>query len=187
MSRIACLGWGSLVWNPGGLPIQREWFKDGPLVPVEFLRKSENGRITLVLHDSAVPVRALWAIMDSADVQVAREALRAREGVYNANFDRDIRAWSVGDENAPTLIPEVDKWARARGVDAVVWTALGPKFQRNDDVPTAGQVIDHLRALQGRTREEAERYIRRAPAQIDTRYRREIESALNWTPSGASP
>jgi len=62
-----------------------------------------------------------------------------------------------------------------------VWAALGPKFKGNDDVPTADQVIDHLRALQGRTREEAERYIRQAPAQIDTRYRREIEAALNWT------
>ena len=169
------------------MPIQREWFKDGPFVQVEFLRKSENGRMTLVLHESAVPVRALWAIMDTPELEAAREALGAREGVHRSNFDRDIRAWSAGHDSAPRLIPDVAQWTQARGVDAVVWTALGPKFKGNDDVPTADQVINYLRTLRGRTREEAERYIRQAPAQIDARYRREIETALNWTPVSVSP
>lgn len=181
MPRIACLGWGSLVWNPDGLPIQREWFKDGPLISVDFLRQSENGRITLVLHESGTAVRSLWALMDATELAQAREDLRAREGVYMKNFERDIRAWSRG-EAVPPLIAELPQWADAHGIETVVWTALAPKFGAQDIVPTAEQVVDYLKNLTGRHREIAEQYIRLAPPQIDTAYRRRIEAALHWTP-----
>ena len=164
------------MWDPRELPIQRQWFQDGPLVPVEFLRHSSDDRITLVLNEDAVPVRSLWALMDSNDVDVAREALRSREGTKE---DR-IGVWQPG-MNAPELIPDMPGWAENKGLSAVVWTALPPKFhEKNCVVPSCDEVIGHLSKLIGAKRDNAERYVRNAPRQIDTPYRRQIEAKLGW-------
>ncbi len=186
MPLIACLGWGSLIWDPRGLPIQRQWFADGPMAPVEFLRQSRDGRMTLVLGGSAARVRVLWAVMDTTEIQVAREALRLREGISQERVDPDIGVWIAGAET-PELIAGLPQWAAAHGVEAVVWTRLGARFAgKAGNVPTADQVIAHLTGLTGTARENAERYIRSAPRQIDTIYRRQIEAALHWTPLDTS-
>lgn len=85
--KIACLGWGSLIWDPRELPIRGSWFDDGPLVRVEFARQSNDGRITLVLTGQGTLARALWALMDCDTVEKACEALRMREGVSKGKCD----------------------------------------------------------------------------------------------------
>jgi len=175
---IACLGWGSLVWDPRELPIQRKWFDDGPFVRIEFARQSRDDRITLVIEEDATPVRTLWAVMDAADVEAAKEALRQREDVPST---KDIGLWNKG-EAPPATTPQLPEWAEPHGVNAVIWTALRPKFKGNNDrVPEIDEVLHHLRQLRGAKRDNAERYIRLAPRQIDTAYRRTIEAELGWT------
>lgn len=185
---IACLGWGSLVWDSRELPIHRQWFADGPLIKVEFLRQSKDGRITLVLHSSAEPVRSLWALMSVQTLEEAKKALAARERIPEQNIAKDIGSWSIGDAN-PSCIIDVAAWATSRGVEHIVWTALPPKFKfndkaknkdKNDNYPTRDEVVTYLSELTGPTRDNAEKYIRRAPAQIDTAYRRYIEARLGW-------
>lgn len=181
MNMIACLGWGSLIWDPRSLRIQRVWFPDGPLLPVEFVRQSSDGRLTLVIEATATPVRSLWVLMDDADLESAKGCLREREGILKENKHL-IGSWSVGEE-PPEHIPDLPKWAEGKGLRSVIWTALGPKFKDEDGrIPTADEAVLYLRSLEGRVRETAELYIRRAPGQIDTRYRRRFETELKWTP-----
>lgn len=180
MNTITCLGWGSLVWNPGELPVHRKWFEDGPLLPLEFARQSNNGRITLVLNSESDLVRSLWSVFDTTDVDTARKALKAREGNIHS---KHVGCWCFG-ENVPKIMGELDEWAKARGIASVVWTNLPPKFDQTDRSPSEEEVLKYLNSLRGGVRDSAEEYIRRAPRQIDTKYRRSIEAELGWTPTG---
>lgn len=185
MALIACLGWGSLVWDPRELPIKREWFLDGPLIKVELARQSSDGRITLVLHEAAWSVRSLWALMDHSELVAACEALRLREGIPK-NDIAAIGSWQHGGPS-PNLIERLPEWAASRGIDAVVWTNLPAKFDgAKGSAPNCEQVINYLSELTGRVRDSAEQYIRFAPRQIDTQYRRKIEAVLHWTPKDAN-
>ncbi len=148
------------------------------MIPVEFARHSKGDRITLVIVPGARPVRALWALMDSDSLDVAREQLREREGT----IARYINDWSR-ETDSPKCIPELSEWALARNVDHVIWTGLPPRFEgKNHRLPTEEDVLKHLRQLRGTARDGAERYIRCAPRQIDTEYRRRIEAELQWFP-----
>ena len=164
---IACLGWGSLIWYPRELPIQRSWFKDGPLVRVEFVRQSKNSRITLVLHKDAQPVRSLWALMTVDDLDEAKKKLAAREGISDENVETGIKSWSRDRANPEqNCILDLDAWAKSRSIDHVIWTALLPRFfsdEKPKDLirnPTSEQVIQHLTVLRGCERDHAEEYVR---------------------------
>lgn len=178
--KIACLGWGSLVWDPRELPLRSEWFPDGPAVRVEFVRQSgkEHGRITLVILPSAKAVTSLWAEMDSDDPEAAMELLRLREG---KPFRHHIGLWRRGQPE-PGSLPGLYEWAVARAVEAVIWTDLPPKFQGEDGrIPSVEEVVSYLQRLSDGPRAAAIEYICKAPTQIDTAYRREIARLLPET------
>ncbi len=118
--------------------------------------------------------------MDSETVDEAHEALRLREGKVKSDY---IGKWSVGTR-APDSIPELDKWAAAKQLDHVIWTALPPKFGGvNKKTPTKEEIINYLHTLKEPQRDLAKKYIRRAPPQIDTAYRRQIEAVFHWNPT----
>lgn len=184
---IACLGWGSLIWCPGCLPID-QWKSDGPYVKVEFVRQSQCNRLTLVLYNDAEPVRSLWARMTAPlNEAVCKLTRREYSGIAEENIDdwseTNIGRWSKGMAD-PKVIPGLGSWASQQDdIDYVIWTALGPKFCGRPVAPTEEQVVAYLRRLSNEGRAcKAEEYVRKAPSQIRTAYRRRIEHCLGWMP-----
>ena len=165
MVAIACLGWGSLIWDPDGLPVG-EWHKDGPDLPLEFARLSGRGRVTLVLMPDGPRVPVLWTLLDVASLEDGEAALRKREGTKPDWIGR----WpSVRDDR---YAYDIGKWATAKRLDGVVWTGLPPKWgDENGRIPTKDEVLDYLSALPSEAASEPLKYLRNAPLQIQTPYR----------------
>lgn len=176
--RIACLAWGSLVWDPGDMNLYSMWLEDGPNVPVEFARQSGGNRLTLVLGESFQEVPSLWAWMGDNDLRIAIETLRQRE----TTSKKWIGFWQMGDV-APELIPSLPVWAKGKRADAIIWTALPPKFNGEEGrIPSVNEALQYLRSLSNEYKQGAEEYVRRAPSQIRTPYRTEFENHLGWFP-----
>ncbi|MCC5968240.1 MAG: hypothetical protein JJU24_19185 [Natronohydrobacter sp.] len=136
--------------------------------------------MTLVIADNGTTVRALWALMDCNDIDDACEKLRAREGVPKSKPEF-IGVLKRG-EAPPNNLEGCNVWLEHNGLDAVVWTALPPKFDGAEQFPLEAQVLMYLESLRGPARENAERYIRKAPVQIDTSFRRAIAAKFGWSP-----
>ena len=169
---IVCLGWGSLIWDPRNLKVKDEWKNDGPNIAVEYLRQSQDGRLTLIVNEGGEPLTVLWAEMDFQNCEEAKENLRTREGKIKKDF---IGFWKSGDQN-PSEIPDLGSWAESKGVDVVLWTALPPKFNgENNRKPTLEEAIKYLRELDNEKKALAIEYICKSPIQIQTPFRPELE------------
>lgn len=137
-----------------------------------------DGRLTLVLTAEAAPVVSLWAELDYATAEGARGALAGREGC-------DVHAIGLWPDAIPKYdigASEVAAWAKSKGLDAVVWTALQPKFDNvTGKAPdTAGAAVEYLRRLSPEATAAAREYVERVPAQIRTPFRASFEEHLGW-------
>ena len=177
-NRIAILGWGSLVWDSRGLPIEngwmgsRAWYAAGPVLALEFSRISDDGRLTLVIdHDNGTELLSLYAFSSRTNLIDAKSDLQFREGTTENN----IKSWSsssptqIADGSEAKPMGTVAAWAAAKGIDHVVWTGLSTNFEKKSGKPfTAESAIAHLDQLSGVQQRNACRYVRRAPEQIQT-------------------
>ena len=182
--KIACLGWGSLIWRPENLLIQRQWFQDGPMIPIEFARQSKDGRLTLVITNGAMPVRSLWSIMATNDLEMAKTSLQIREGISDDNKNKLIGSIrkDTQAQNESLIATNIRTWMNDVQMEAVIWTDLPPKFNGTiGRIPTLQEAITYLKGLDINIFTHAEQYIRKAPLQIDTTYRREFEKQFKWT------
>lgn len=172
---IVCLGWGSLIWNPQELPVKGDWQNDGPVLPVEFLRISRDGRLTLVIDPVSKPLTVLWTELDVSDLSDAIKQLKSREGTTSKQIGR----WPCTEKFAYGA--EIGRWAFEKKLEGVVWTALGPKFADEDGRRASrDEALQYLRSLSGEKRDRACEYVQRTPQQIDTDYRQAIIANLGW-------
>lgn len=181
-TKIAFLGWGSLIWDLRDLQITGSWETDGPLLPVEFARVSQDGRLTLVLYPDVSDVPVLWARAAHKDLQQAIDNLRRREGTST----NSIGFLSIPDNRSrydviPDILPRIRCWAKEKGLDAVVWTALPSNFQAKTKMEfNEDNVVKYLRSLKGDALHDAETYVRKAPEQIETKIRNRIRQEFGW-------
>lgn len=175
MAKIACIGWGSLIWNPGDLILDGDWQPDGPALPIEFVRQSSRNRLTLVISEGAPPTTALWANLRTTSLPEAMDMLRTREGFPT---NRWIGRWPSAEVRQ--VSSTIEQWANEKNLQGVVWTAAPPKWNGiNGAAPTLEEAIGWLRSL-GDDAKDAREYVVRAPKTVRTPFRATFEKELGW-------
>ena len=124
-----------------------------------FSRVSDNGRLTLVIderHGVDEPTSYALSALDHLDEAVTD--LQKREGCPRNRIGFiDVKRDLTCDRaltNHPVACARIRIWAKDRHVDAVVWTAIGPRFQEKTGVLfSVDAAVHYLAGLQGPTRD----------------------------------
>lgn len=183
--KIAILGWGSLIWSPQNLKFDKTigWQSDGPILPIEFARISNDGRLTLVITKNGTKVQTLHAISTYKTLEEAILDLAIREGSGKKSIGYYNKIQNKFHNNTFKHGQELKEWVDKSDIDAVIWTDLAEKWS----VKLCANIcpdnrIDYLKSLKGNKSVRAEEYIRKTPIQIKTKYRDLIEKELKWLP-----
>jgi hypothetical protein len=172
--RIAVLGWGSLIRDPGEMPLAGPFEPNGPHLPLEFSRISNNGRLTLVIDESSGTSCATYVAPSAArDLDEAIDGLKHREGMRRRSDVGfiDMRKGmhsAKARERHPRSLAAIEGWAKSHDCAAVIWTALPSNFrERTDGIPfSPDAAIRYLETLREETLELALQYFRNAPPEI---------------------
>ncbi len=178
--KIAVIGWGSLIWDPGALNIAPGWNEDGPLLPIEFARFSSGKRLTLVLVEGSPLQPTLWARSQKGSLAEAARDLQAREGTLL----QDIGTCSARERPSSKLQFHrvVQEWLGPKGLDGAVWTALGPKSPEGKSflISEDERLAWLAKLIEGGESDAAREYIELAPSQVRTPLRDRIRRELGW-------
>lgn len=179
--KIAILGWGSLISDSGDLPLKTEWQMEGPKLPVEFSRVScsRDGALTLVIDpENGEEISTLFSISKRLKLEDAICDLRAREctvvkHIGYVNLVDGTQRCNVYS----TAADIIRKWADEHSFDAVVWTDLPSNFQEETQFSkfSVDNAVYYLHSLTGVAAKKAREYIQKAPAQVTTPLRRNLE------------
>jgi len=184
---IAILGWGSLIWDPRNLEIDKSegrtgWFDDGPMLPIEFARISNDERLTLVIVPGNKDVQTLYAISKFNELDHAILDMAIREGCAKSKIGSYVKADRKFKSIFTDIQTNIEYWINSKEeIEAVIWTDLPENFQKKVKLPlTKENTINYLIQLLPHKQSLAEQYIRRAPAIVKTTIRETIEQKFGW-------
>jgi hypothetical protein len=190
MVKSVILAWGSSVWDPGDLKIASKFAPNGPLLPIEFCRVSDDGRLTLAIDETFGALCNTYSAPSALEsLDAARDNLCQREGMADARAigfvePASSRQSDLAMQSHPQVVATIGAWAESLGYDAAIWTALISNF---DDWGKGGEpfsVSAALQYLETLEREdpakfaEALAYIRKAPPEVETPVREGV--AKRW-------
>ena len=178
--KIAIIAWGSLVYDPRTLKIIGDWNNNGPILNIEFSRVSKDGRLTLVVDlDNGEEVKTYFAQSKRDDLGDAIADLRDREGTIRkwiGFFDLSNNINSKAEFfDQVDVFAKIQNWCRNQKFDAAVWTALPPQFEDQTKKEfSVDNAVNYLKNLPKSVKENALKYISKAPQEIVTPLRRKI-------------
>lgn len=180
---IYFLGWGSLIWDKEReLKTDSDWKLGGPVLKIEFSRVSSDGRLTLVIdRKNGSNVSTYFAKSVRNELEEAIADLMTREGTVKRmiGFVDLINNSSSLDlfPNQPDVFDSIKDWCKQRGYKVVVWTALDSQFEEKVGKkysPT--NALKYLRDLPEPKKVKAKEYIKRAPVEVETEFRKLFNS-----------
>jgi hypothetical protein len=180
---IPVLGWGSLTYDWGGLSLREpvRWLLRGPILPIEFSRISSAGRrkglLTAVVDEAhGQHVQTRLCVSALAAIAPIREELRIREGGTRKRWIGSIDRMGISEGDVSEAIRQnLHEWLLTTDYAGVVWTAIPPDFGATSF--SLDGALEHLKALEPSTRQEARNYIVWAPDEVDTPLRRFLRKA----------
>jgi hypothetical protein len=190
MVKSVVLAWGSLVWDPGKLQTAGKFTANGPLLPIEFCRVSDDGRLTLAIDESFGALCKTYSAPSALEnLDAARDDLCLREGMADARTVGFVEPASGKEsdfalESHPQVVATIGAWAESMGYGAAIWTALASNFDEWGkggepfSVSAALQYLETLEKDDPAKFAQALVYIRKAPPEVETPVRDEV--ARRW-------
>jgi len=182
MTKIAILGWGSLLWDKSYREFDKHhapWKFDGPVLKLEFSRKSESrlNALTLVIDPvRGEDCRVAYAVSKRRTMRKATDDLVAREQTIEKNIGYVLADGSSQRGRDANSLQAILQWAQAAAIEVVLWTDLQGNFQNVPKDQFVTTAVTHVQSLTSEGKVKAAEYVWRAPDFIVTPLRSALQA-----------
>jgi len=187
VTRIAIIGWGSLLWDLDNLSpfVKDRWLvNSGPRLPLEFSLVSSKrlGALALAIdHENGNDAPSSTIYSTRNEIAAARADLAARERCHLDGIGFIDRSSSNSHCRSLATLAAIKAWFDQSPIDAAVWTDLAPNFFRRTGQEFSLENAErYLLSLAERPLREAKRYVTNAPGGVDSPLRNLLNQKSWW-------